>query len=259
MKMKDHGWIWEGQGLDPGVYPSIFGAGEGARYFCLDRACFMFHPNNDLAMEKLGHLKEVVCDISKWKWRRTDDGGTAHWVDASPGSVKEEARNVSELSLRHSNLTGAIHDDMKGLITRENYEPSQYSEIYDALKEKNRELKLWTVVYTHELDPDFWGGYLPYLDVVNLWVWRAENLPDLRDDLQKCIEIFGDKPIIIGCYLRDYPTRSPVPMELLKIQWELVLEELEKKEIAGYSILGTVLIDGQQEQARWIRDFIARN
>ncbi|MBU7003961.1 MAG: hypothetical protein HXS50_00245 [Theionarchaea archaeon] len=257
--MKDFGWIWEGQGLDPGVYPSIFGAGEGAKYFGLDRACFMFHPNDDLAMQKLGHLKEVVCDISKWKWRRTEDGGTAHRVDASPESVRWEAGNLSELSLRYPNLTGALHDDMKGLVTREDYAPSQYSEIYEALKEKNRDLKLWTVVYTHELEPDFWQGYLPYIDVVNLWVWRAEELPQLADNIPRCKEIFREKPIIIGCYLRDYPTRSPVPMNMLKIQWELVMEELEKKEIAGYSILGTVLIDGQQEQANWIRDFIARN
>jgi hypothetical protein len=64
MALRDVGWIWEGQGLDPGVFPSIFGVGEGAEYFRLSRVCFMFHPNNELAMRKLSGLMEVVCDIS---------------------------------------------------------------------------------------------------------------------------------------------------------------------------------------------------
>ena len=259
VRMKDFGWIWEGQGLDPDVYPSIYGVGEGASYFGLDRACYMFHPNNDLAMQKLSHLKEIVCDISKWKWRRTEDGGTANWVDASPESVKAEARNVSRLSMNYPNITGAIHDDMKGLIAREKYDPEDYSRIYKALKIDNPNLKLWSVVYTHELNPADWEGYTPYMDVVNLWVWNARDLPKLGENLRLCREIFPGKPIIIGCYLRSYPDNSPVPMDLLKHQWNLVLDRLKKGEITGYSILGTVLIDGHQEQAQWVREFVAKH
>ncbi len=257
--MKDFGWVWEGQGLDPGVYPSIFGVGEGAEYFGLERACYMFHPNDDLAMRKMAHLKEIVCDISKWKWRRTEDGGTANWVDSSPQSVREEARTVSELSVRYPNITGAIHDDMKGLITRENYAPSDYAGIYRALKSRNGNLKLWCVVYTHELDHEFWMPYSPYIDVVNLWIWRAQDLPKLDEGLRRCREIFPDKPIIMGCYLRDYPTASPVSMHLLAQQWKKVLTHLKAGTISGYSILGTVLIDGHQAQAAWVKDFISRH
>lgn len=259
MKMKDYGWVWEGQGLDPGVYPSIFGVGEGCSYFGLERACYMFHPNSDFAMEKLADLEEVVCDISKWKWRRTPDGGTANWADSSVESVEREARNVSQLSKRHPNVSGALHDDMKGLMVRENCEPSRYGKICEALKGQNPKLKLWVVVYTRELDKSYWQDFAPYMDVVNLWVWGYENLPRLDADLQICRQIFEDKPVNIGCYLRDYPSQSPIPMDHLKSQWELVLDKLEKGEIAGYSILGTVLIDGHQDQAQWIRDFIARN
>ena len=41
MSMADVGWIWEGQGFDPGVYPSIFGVGEGAEYFGLRKVCYI--------------------------------------------------------------------------------------------------------------------------------------------------------------------------------------------------------------------------
>jgi len=259
MKLKDCGWVWEGHGLDPGVDPSIFGVGEGAPYFGLSRACYMFHPNTDLAMRKMSHLTEVVCDISKWKWRRTDDGGAATWVDASPASVRREAETVSRLSLTFPNITGAIHDDMKGLVRRENVTPDQYADIYFALKNHNPNLRLWAVVYTHELNPGDWTGFEPFMDIVNLWVWNAKDLPKLDEDLERCRAMFPDKPIIIGCYLRDYPSVAPVPMDLLKLQWGKVLRYLHEGKIVGYSILGAVLIDGHQEQANWIRDFIAAN
>ena len=259
MRMKDVGWVWEGQGLDPGVHPSIFGAGEGAKYFGLSRACFMFHPNNDLAMQKMSDLEEIVCDISKWKFRDTEHGGSEHWVDAKPESVRAEAENVSRLSTKYPNITGAIHDDMKGLVEREHCAPEQYAEIYAALKNHNPRLNLWAVVYTHELNPADWAGFEPFMDVINLWVWRAKDLPKLDEGVERCREMFPDKPLIMGCYLRDYTAAAPVPMELLKLQWEKLLRHLQEGTVAGYSILGAVLIDGQQEQAAWVRDFIAAN
>ena len=33
--LRDVGWVWEGQGIDPQVPPSIYGLGQGARYFGL--------------------------------------------------------------------------------------------------------------------------------------------------------------------------------------------------------------------------------
>lgn len=265
MKIKDIGWVWEGQAFDPGVYPSIFGVGEGAEYFGLKRACYLYHPNNELAMKKMSYLEEIVCDISKWKCRDIFDGntlgpyGVANWVDNSQASVCAEAENVSILSKKFPNITGAIHDDMKILTKREGYTPEAYEPIYTALHSKNPKLKLWSVVYTHELSLEEWSGYTSYMDVINLWVWNANDLLNLDEYVKRCKEIFPDKPIIMGCYLRDYPSSLPVPMELLKFQFERILHYINDKLIDGYSILGTVLIDGHQEQANWIRDFIAAN
>ncbi len=259
MRLKDVGWVWEGQGLDPGVDPSIFGIGEGCEYFGLSRAVYMFHPNNDLAMRKLSGLDEVVCDIAKWKFKDAEHGGSEHWIDAAPESVEREATLVSRLSVQFPNLTGAIHDDMRGLVKRENCTPEQYAGIYEALKSANPALKLWSVVYTHELQPEEWAGFEPFMDVINLWVWEVKNLPHLDEGIARCRELFPGKPLNLGCYLRDYPTVAPVPMDLLKLQWETLLRHLEAGTVDGYSILAAVLIEGQQEQAEWVRDFIAAN
>src|SRR4030065_280954 len=44
---RDLGWVWEGQGIDPKVPPSIYGLGQGARYFGLSRVNYLFHPNDE--------------------------------------------------------------------------------------------------------------------------------------------------------------------------------------------------------------------
>ena len=248
---------FQNDALDPGVFPSIFGVGEGAPYFGLSRAWYMFHPNDELAMQKLSPPDEVICDIAKWKFRNPEGGGTAHWVDSSPESVRREAETVSRLSTRFPNVVGAVHDDMLGLMKREGYAPEQYASIHAALKSANPNLKLWAVVYTHELGPEVWEGYKPFIDTVSLWVWDAKNLPNLDEYVARCRDIFPDKTINLGCYLRDYPTVAPVPMDLLKVQWHKLAQYLEEGLGDSYSILAAVLIDGHQEQANWIRDFIA--
>lgn len=259
MRMRDVGYVWEGQGIDPGVPPSVFGVGEGAPYFGLSRAIYLFHPNDALALNKMRHLDEVVCDISKWTWRWTDDNQHQPYAEGSATRVLAEAANVSRLSLDFPNVTGAIHDDMKGLTEHEGYTPAEYAPIYDAVKRDNPALKLWSVVYTHEFQPEAWAGYQPYMDIVNLWVWNATDLPNLDRYVEQCRELFPGKPVNLGCYLRDYTTVAPVPMDLLKVQWERIPRYLEQGLIDGYSILGAVLIDTQQEQANWVRDFIAAN
>ena len=47
-----------------------------------------------------------------------------------------------------------------------------------------------------------------------------------------------------------------MPLDMLKFQWEQILKHVSNWTIDGYSILAACLIDGQPEQARWVRDFI---
>jgi len=112
----------------------------------------MFHPNTPFALQHLSWLDEVTCDIAKWKFKDSANGGAEHWVDATPETVRNEAALVSRLSVEFPNLTGAFHDDMLGLIRREKFTPEQYAEVYAAVKSANPDLKLWIVVYTHELE-----------------------------------------------------------------------------------------------------------
>ena len=262
--LKDVGWVWEGQPLcpGPGVPPSIFGAGEGAVYFGLHRVCYVYGPNTDLAMQKLSNFEEVVCDTTKWEFRYMED--TESWKGYCSEDLLStaiaEASKVSKLSLKYPNITGVTHDDMFGLYRKEGCSSKQYAEIYDALHSVNSALKFWAgAVMTNKLDSPILKTFLPFVDIINLWVWNSTDLPQLDETIVQWRKAFPNKPIILGCYLRDFSTHSPVPMDLLRFQWERIPHYLDKGLINGYSILGTALIDGHQEQAEWVRDFIAKH
>jgi hypothetical protein len=260
MRMNDVGWVWEGQGLDPGVHPSIFGVGEGADFFGLRKVRFLFHPTTDLVLTKLAGKKEVFCDISKWLAKDTEDGGSTSYGDTSLETVIAEAEKIGRFSLAHPNVTGCFYDDMKGLMRRENLGADACAQVYEAVKRHNPALRLACVVYSHELDPpSFWEPLAPYMDEISFWVWSYEDLQGLEDHLTRCRDVFQGKPVIMGCYLRDYSTRSPIPMDALKFQWEFVARALADGRLDAYEILGTVLIDGQLQQAEWVRDFIRDN
>jgi len=259
MSMADKGWVWEGQGLDPGVFPSIFGVGEGADFFGLRKVHFLFHETTDLALQKLRRFDKVMCDISKWKFRNCgeNNSGSQCYADSRLETILAEAEKVSRFSLTYPNVAGGYFDDMHGLMKQQNHDVGACRAVKEALTKHNPKLILESVVYAHELDDtQFWNSLMPYIDVVSFWVWGYQHLAKLEEDLERCRRLFIGKPIIMGCYLRDYPSAAPMPMESIRHQWEMVHHALEDGRIAGFDILAAVLIDGHLEQATWVRDFI---
>jgi len=282
MRLCDVGWVWEGQGFTPGVPPSIFGLGDGARFFGLKRCHFLYHATSELALRHLGDMEEVVCDITKWlhgeitnnigKWLREEGVSDPEHPDrqVSPcapltyrqmdfETVRAEAEKISRLSLTYPNVTGAIHDDLLDVLELGGFKPGQYAEVYAALKRHNPNLKLWGVAYAKELEDARWSALAPHIDIVNLWFWPGSGYDDMDKAIEQCRKILPDKPIYMGAYLHNYAKRVPIPMGLVRQRFEGIVRFLEEEKIAGYTILGTAVIDGQLEQAEWIRDFIAQH
>ncbi len=261
---REAGWVWEGLGFDPGLEPSVYGVGEGAEFLNLDRVNFMFHRNNHVNLERLRDVAAVVPEISKWKWVEVEPvaekhgWGFAGWRDSNPETVIAEAADLSRLSLDFANVTGALIDDTSGMFAYAEYNPDRPRQIAAALRSANPDLRLWMVVYTHELQREEWQAFEPYLDVANLWVWECQNLPHLEEYVDQVAARFPGKDIIVGSYLRDYPTRTGVPLDLMETQYETMLRLFEAGKIAGYNILGACLIDMHPAQAEFIREFIAK-
>jgi len=259
--MLEAGWVWEGLAFDPEVDPTVYGVGEGVTYFGLDKANFLFHPNNEVNFAKLSHVSEVTADISKWVWYATTAEGTGRHTfaqrrDDDPQTVEAEAEKVSRLSLEFPNVVAAYIDDTHGVCAHDSYGPDTPKRIAEALGSHNPELDLWIVVYTHEFEKDYWQDWLDYVDVINLWIWRSEEIPGIDDDIARCRELFPDQRLVMGVYMRDYTPRMPVPLEMLEVELEAIARHLEAGTLDGYSILAACLIDQHPEQAEFIRDFI---
>jgi len=271
VRLADFGWTWEGQGFVGGVGLSTYGLGEGAEYFGLKKVFNMYRPNDDLAMEKLRPFEEVVCEISPNRPISCGERCVESFYDLTPSKFVAEARNIGELSMRHSNIKGAYIDDSLGRPERKPHAitPELYSSIYSALKKGNPDLKLWALVFSEQLYEEDWVGFKSQMEVINLWLFASKELTNLDRHVDRCREIFPNRPLVLGCFLWDYPSMKfsqgdfekghAVPMDLLKLQWERVLKYLEAGKIDGYTILGAYQIDGAPEQARWVRDFIAAN
>ncbi len=255
---RDIGWVWEGQGIDPKVPPSIYGLGQGARYFGLSRVNFLFHPNDEHALRLLQDYKEVTCDISKWGWEWDENGRPICKPTSDPVTVRTEGENVARLAKQFQNVTGVYCDDLMGLMKSAKYGPKEFGDIRSAIRDLNPKLNLWTVVYTHELeDVEFWTGLRPHIDVVTLWIWKQENIVQMPEYVDQCRRLFPGKSIVMGVYLRDYTQVAPVPVDLVRKQMEGIATLVEKGMLSGYSILAAVLIDGHRPQADAVRDFIA--
>ena len=76
-------------------------------------------------------------------------------------------------------MTGGFFDDVLLSIRDGKLTAEQFHEMHRTLS-ANRRLKLWTVVYTHELDAARWEPINHSVDVANLWVWGRQEPGESR-------------------------------------------------------------------------------
>jgi len=247
----DKVWIW---GIGPTWYARHFGSpGEQsttqdlADFFGCNNVMYFdyVYPREDL--NTLNQFKRVVISI-------TDE----------PSNMMSKTSEVVNFSQGHENVVGAIIDDLTTIYLHKNGDhkisPEQVGEMKKLLISKNPSLKLYAVFYTMNFDIDF-TAYLPYIDIVSLWVWNARNLKNLDKYLRKASKIFGDKPILLGLYWFDFPKyKALMPLKLLKFEFKKAAKYLHEQQIDGIQILGRYLKeDLESPQAKWIQDYLKEN
>lgn len=259
MAMTEYGWVWEGIGFDPGVLPTVYGVGEGIRYFGVPGANFLFHPNTRVNLAKLAHAGRVTADISKWVWfETTAENGRftfAQTRDDAPATVAAEAEALSLLARDFPNVVAAYIDDTFGVAQHATYTRDSPRCIKEAVR-RHRPLDLWIVVYTHELDKEYWDDWMDFVDVVSLWIWESANLPATAEWVARCRTRFPRQRINMGIYIRDYSKKAPVAIPLLEAELDAIRRLHEAGDVESYSILGACLIDQHPEQAAYIRDYV---
>ncbi len=258
---REAGWVWEGFATHAGVKPTLYGVGEGWRWFGVPGVNFMFHPNNEIAFRKLQDAPRVVADISKWdfQYARNEGGYEIGFVgvhDPRPERIRDEAENLRRLAAQFPNLAGGIIDDASNMFAHDAYGAGGAAAVREAL---GTDLALWVVVYANQLDQPEWGLLKPHMDVVNLWLWNCQEIPHLADHVAHCRAQFPEQRIIVGSYLHDFPSRTNMPLDLLAQQYETMLRLWEAGEIEGFNTLGAFYIDQAPEQAEWVRGFLAKH
>ena len=175
------------------------------------------------------------------------------------GSEEENAELLSKLSLEYPNITGAICDDFSTGFVR-TLLPARYEKIYRGVKKYNDKLKLYGVVYTHELGKTHFDLIQPYIDVVNLWVWNKEEILDIDHHVAQCRKIFPGKSILLGLFIHDYGTSDLAsPAELLIYQLKRAGVMLKKNWIEGVVVLGDREIRKWPRQSEALAKFLKQD
>lgn len=243
---KENVWIWGGPtpswggSMDPDT--SI----KGAEYFGLDNVVYVYGAVNDASMNIHRNCSRLICQLTH----------ISRTSGAQPESNVENAEILSRLSRQYPNIEGGVIDDLIGNygynITR-----AEVKKIYEALKRHNQALKLYAVVYAHELEKDAIKILAPYIDCVNLWVWRKQELPMLDLTVEKCRAAFPGKDIMLGIFMHDYgATDLGMPPALLKFQ----LRKARQYFLDGK--INDIVILGDREIAKWpdataaVREFL---
>jgi hypothetical protein len=187
------------------------------------------------------------------------------------------AAKISSLSKKYPNIVGGLVDDFYPV--EEKIPVDTVKAVYAGLKSENPSLKLYMVRYTHGKDEEL-IPYLPYFDVVNLWVWVA-NKEEWTTQIDARIERLKqvtNKPVVMGLFLHDYGIEKtdpkaaqekgkeeepwgwtrPVPMDILEAQFVKTSDLLRKGKIEGFIMLQNGWMDHESHrpQIQWTKQYL---
>ena len=171
--------------------------------------------------------------------------------------AQEDLKAVLELKQNFGNLSGAVLDDFF-IAPGEGSKESRIS--LEELESIQRSLhaqglKLWVVLYDHQLDWDI-AKYLKYCDVITFWTWKAEDLDKLEENLKTVKRLAGEKPVLVGCYLHDFGNSKPLSKRRAQSQCEQCYQWLKQGYIEGVIFCGSCVADLDLQAVKWTKQWI---
>lgn len=244
---QDNLWIWGGPTPYWGGSLSDDTLIRGAAYFDIQNAFYVYGPTSEKMISIHSGFRNLLCQVNSLC--RAED-------QLQKMTDVEMAGLVGRLSLKYRNVKGAICDDATQYDEKLDAEP--FRKRYEALKKYNPELKMYLVVYAHEMKPekDF-SVILPYVDGINFWCYSMEEFLEYDKYVQICQKKFPKKPIIQGIFLHEY-CRSDAGTfpELLEYQLDKAREYLTKGVLQGVILLGDREIKKWPESAKAVRNYL---
>jgi hypothetical protein len=258
MNLREKLWLW---GQDAGTHhayhnnewklPGVnrMGPAEGARYLGIVNCCRVVMtgkplPPFDAESERLRDLHRVV-------WSVIGDGSSTR-NNAGATDVDEVLRQARLFP----NVCGGIMDDFFVDNAAPRLTLDQLRETRRRLNECDvRRLDLWVVYYERQLAQDY-GAYLDACDVITLWTWRGDNLPNIDRSVSELCRITPGKRRLGGAYLWNYGERQPMTTAQMELQCSRYLAWIRKGDLDGIIFCSNTLADIGLESVEWLRTWI---
>ena len=195
---------------------------------------------------------ESFCRMKNVLWGATGSGGFR------AGSEEAFIRDLSE---KYPNIRGAFMDDFflkfKNLPDGTERAENLLREIRQGLDQAERKLDLYVVWYTHEMDAVD-PALMRYIDGLTLWTWNCGELPLLEERFCRIEESFPDQKKLLGIYMYDFPTKSPVPTELMEHQCELGLRLMKEGRLDGMIFEANSVMGVGLSSELWLREWMEK-
>ncbi len=267
--MADRGnrfWLW-GYVLDtiPGTAAFVDGQTHcsletAADYLGCDNVLWMnsLHTMDQPQPDQYRHLagfRQVVCGLTHLETNGPGHGGwELRYV--------ESARQISEFSLTHPNVAGAMLDDFRAAGgPSSGMTPEALGQVYRALKEHNPALKLYVVMYHIRQKAEELLPFQDCFDGASIWCWNSTDHfwnALYEHEIQDFRKLFPDKELIQGQFLHAYGDGDVAqPMDQLELQCRKIAAQMDKGDIDGWCVIqnGFFCRASHRKQAEALRDY----
>jgi hypothetical protein len=243
-------WLWGGPTPYWGGNMADDALVTAADYFKSENGVYVYGATNEKTLQLHSGFKKLICQVND----------NCRTPGAQEGSTNEEnAERLSKLSLQFPNIIGAVCDDMTTSYLHI-VPPEPVQAVHRGLKKYNKDLKLYGVVYAHELvgEKDF-SLVSEYFDVVNFWLWHMEDILEYDKYIEMCQKKFPGKKILQGIFLHEYGSSDAGQMpELLIYQLERCRKYLAEGVLEGIVLLGDREIRKWPESAKAVQDYLLK-
>jgi len=249
--VRDKFWIW---GHESGSHDKGWDIPQPSRMTPAECAFYLDVPNiimiryDDKPSMPFDQYTIAFRPLKQVVWSITGAGGVT-----SDG----ERKHVFDLARKFPNITGVFMDDFftgagEGVLSVDELQAIRKELIVDG-----RKLDLMVTTYTHNLDAPSVGKYLELCDKASIWTWKASDLVDMEMNFAKFEKVAPKCGKLLGCYMWDYGTHLPMPVDLMKMQCETGLQWLRDGRIEGMIFLASCICDLELEAVEWTRQWIS--
>jgi hypothetical protein len=262
--LRDRLWMW---GHDSGVFdgpanpsniplsPPI-GMAESIRSMDIPNVCVIREGAPDAA------YRRQFKDVKRIAWNLSA---------GSNGSYRELKGYVFGLRDAMPNLTGYYLDDFFHIDEKSGFDRNSETKpapaalsvkeiktLHEETSAYRRRLSLAIVLYTHQLCPAI-KPYMPYADVVSLWIWNGSDIRLLEANFQKYRSLAPDKPTLLGIYMWDFGGRKELSVELMAKQLDYAYRLYKTGQIEGMIFHCTPLCNKGLAAVDYARRWIAEH